>query len=302
MPTTEDECIQALREATEKLGESPSKAAYEALGCRPASATIIRVLGSWNGAKAKANLETNPSSGSRMAAKPDHVELSNGVTWESLSQDQRWHYQNKDRNARRTLERRQRLRHWLAELKVASGGCLNCDETEPLCLDFHHRDENQKTMAVNKMVLYGFSKSKIRAEIEKCDVLCSNCHWRKHHTPVATFDSLDSPTRRDGPPNPEGVRKFGPAELTKEQRLRAWAAAYKRSFGCRQCGETDPSCLQFHHGDSDKSAGVGAMINDSNPIEEVLEEMAKCTVLCSNCHRQIHVQNPKPASGGSDSV
>ena len=38
--TTEDDCIRALREAADRLGESPSKAAYEDLGLTPASATI----------------------------------------------------------------------------------------------------------------------------------------------------------------------------------------------------------------------------------------------------------------------
>ncbi|ELY90615.1 hypothetical protein C483_11161 [Natrialba hulunbeirensis JCM 10989] len=43
--TTEDECIEALREAAERLGESPTKAQYEELGLTPASATIIRTCG-----------------------------------------------------------------------------------------------------------------------------------------------------------------------------------------------------------------------------------------------------------------
>ena len=45
MTTTEQECLDALREAAERLGESPTKAAYEDLGLTPASATIIRVVG-----------------------------------------------------------------------------------------------------------------------------------------------------------------------------------------------------------------------------------------------------------------
>ncbi len=43
--TTEDECLEALLEAADRLGESPTKAQYEELGLTPASATIIRTCG-----------------------------------------------------------------------------------------------------------------------------------------------------------------------------------------------------------------------------------------------------------------
>jgi predicted HNH restriction endonuclease len=34
---------------------------------------------------------------------------------------------------------------------------------------------------VNELVLYGYSKAAIRAEIDNCVVLCANCHRVKHH-------------------------------------------------------------------------------------------------------------------------
>lgn len=87
--TSEAECIKALRKAASELGTSPSKAAYEALGVRPASATVIRTFGSWNGAKRAAGLETYPSSGSRTKPRPEGVSLPDGVAWASLTVDQR---------------------------------------------------------------------------------------------------------------------------------------------------------------------------------------------------------------------
>ncbi len=106
MPTTEAECIDALREAAERLGESPTKAQYEELGLTPASATILRQIGSWNEAKERAGLETNVSRGSRVASKPDEVDLPDHLVWEELSVDQRWHYRNREWNTERTLRRR----------------------------------------------------------------------------------------------------------------------------------------------------------------------------------------------------
>ena len=84
---TERECIEALQKAARRLGESPTKSEYEALGLRPSSATIIRQLGGWNVAKEAAGLETHPSTGSRVGDKPDDIALSEGVSWDELSVD-----------------------------------------------------------------------------------------------------------------------------------------------------------------------------------------------------------------------
>jgi hypothetical protein len=178
---TEDDCLRALRTAAQRLGESPTKAQYERLGLTPASATIQRVMGGWNDAKETAGLETNPSTGSRVEPKPDDVDLPDGLAWDELSQDQRWHYRNRERNRERTLDRRTRHRAWVHDRKQAGEGCVECGETDPECLDYHHRDGTEKEMTISEMVTYGYSKTKIRAEMAKCEILCANCHRRKHY-------------------------------------------------------------------------------------------------------------------------
>jgi hypothetical protein len=107
MATTPEECLDALREAARRLGESPTKAQYEALGLQPASATIIRTVGGWNRAKEQAGLATAPSTGTRVGEKPDTLDVSD-EEWEAMSVDQRWHYRNVEWNTRRTLDRRVR--------------------------------------------------------------------------------------------------------------------------------------------------------------------------------------------------
>ena len=180
--TSEDDCVRALREAAERLGESPTKAAYEDLGLTPASATIQRVMGSWNEAKEAAGLATNPSTGSRVEPKPDDVELPAGLEWADLSQDQRWHYRNREWNRERTLDRRARHRAWVYEQKRRSNGCVRCDESDPACLDYHHREDADKDMTVCEMVTHGYSKDKLRAEMDgKCVILCANCHRKEHY-------------------------------------------------------------------------------------------------------------------------
>ena len=58
--------------------------------------------------------------------------------------------------------------------------CVRCGfSAHPECLDFHHRDPASKTFTISKKV--GDVKHEtLLAEIEKCDVLCANCHRMVH--------------------------------------------------------------------------------------------------------------------------
>jgi len=178
--TAESTCIEALREAAETLGKSPTKAEYEALERTPASATIRNRFGGWNAAKEAAGLETyeQGGGGSDIADKPDSVSLPPDVEWEELSSNQRWYYKNKDRDIERTSRRKSEIRRWVYEYKRDELSCAECEEAHPAALDFHHPGE--KELGVAQMVNQGYSKESLRAEIDDCRVLCANCH-RKHH-------------------------------------------------------------------------------------------------------------------------
>lgn len=88
------------------------------------------------------------------------------------------HYQKyKSKYNERNQLQKQRTRQIIAEAKQR--GCIVCSEQEPACLDFHHL--NGKDMTVSSML--GMNDQRVKEEIAKCVVLCSNCH-RKHHAGV----------------------------------------------------------------------------------------------------------------------
>ena len=61
---------------------------------------------------------------------------------------------------------------------------------------------------------------------------------------------------------------------------------YLRTHPCVDCGEEDPVVLDFDHL-SDKVADVSALVrNRLWPWERLLTEIAKCEVVCANCHRR----------------
>ena len=58
--------------------------------------------------------------------------------------------------------------------------CEICGEDHPACIDFHHKNPEEKLGDVSDMVGFAYSEDRILQEIAKCNVWCSNCH-RKHH-------------------------------------------------------------------------------------------------------------------------
>ena len=55
------------------------------------------------------------------------------------------------------------------------GKCERCGYSKSVAaLEFHHRDRTEKGQGIAKMMLRKWND--ILAEIEKCDLLCSNCH------------------------------------------------------------------------------------------------------------------------------
>ena len=71
--------------------------------------------------------------------------------------------------------------------------------------------------------------------------------------------------------------------------IRERSHQYKVEKGCHFCDENARVCLDFHHIDpSTKSAHISELVSRGSPWERVLEEIDKCIVVCSNCHRKVH--------------
>lgn len=56
-------------------------------------------------------------------------------------------------------------------------GCSYCEETEPCTLDFHHLYDKKFNISEKRDRL---STENLKKEIEKCILVCSNCHRKIH--------------------------------------------------------------------------------------------------------------------------
>lgn len=99
----------------------------------------------------------------------------------SQAENSRRHYvKNRANRLADNKARKERNRQWFRDYK-SKQKCKFCSESFPYCLDFHHREPEHKNLEVAKMVHMCYSIENILKEIEKCDVLCSNCHRKLHY-------------------------------------------------------------------------------------------------------------------------
>lgn len=105
---------------------------------------------------------------------PTNAELA------AMSKSRRHYWRNQAASIDRKNARIAETIEWYRNLKA---GCQSCSENRPPCLDFHHRDQTTKTQNISKLVYRGLTRSKLLAEIAKCDLLCANCHRKLDHKP-----------------------------------------------------------------------------------------------------------------------
>ncbi len=77
-------------------------------------------------------------------------------------------------NRKEEIERNKQI---VAEHKL--GGCKFCSEKDPVTLDFHHVNPKEKDLSIS-VIIHRYTTNKLVKEIEKCIVLCSNCHRKLH--------------------------------------------------------------------------------------------------------------------------
>ena len=70
------------------------------------------------------------------------------------------------------------------------GKCEHCGYNANLsALEFHHKNPEEKEFQVDIRAFSNYSLEKLEAELDKCELLCSNCH-KEHHHPALAMDNI----------------------------------------------------------------------------------------------------------------
>jgi len=176
-------------------------------------------------------------------------------------------YRRRRKNQQTYRSLKQRRRRRKAELIEMFGGrCQDCGyNTVPAALEFHHRDPLTKDFGVGN---WHGSRDRLIREAEKCDLLCATCHRLRHA--ALDFGRIDQAV----------------VEHRRRRKVRAIEYMGGTCHGCRRDGH--PAIFEFHHWNaSEKEFGISET-GIPRRWERVVAELAKCVMLCANCHREVH--------------
>lgn len=128
--------------------------------------------------------------------------------------------------------------------------------------------------------------------------ICSRC---KRELPIDNFSWRNKKTGRRQSECKECHRKIAKEHYKKNKKiyiknrrrrinkLKIWFAHLKSQLKCANCGEDCIICLDFHHLESEeKDYEVAQFVYGGYSKDRIIEEIRKCIVVCSNCHRKIH--------------
>lgn len=104
--------------------------------------------------------------------------------------DSHEHYENnkvviKKRVRKAVLRYRERNQKFLLEY-LGKHPCVDCGESDVVVLEFDHI-KGDKKKGVAKMVREGLSLQTIQKEIDKCEVVCANCHKKRTYSRANSY-------------------------------------------------------------------------------------------------------------------
>ena len=88
---------------------------------------------------------------------------------------QRYRSDCKECQKKYDCERRQKIKQLIQDNKEK---CAKCGDTRKYVLDYHHKDPSIKNFTISQIHNNSFKSN--QEEIDKCIVLCANCHREFH--------------------------------------------------------------------------------------------------------------------------
>ena len=94
--------------------------------------------------------------------------------------------------ARSNIETKKRIkeRREYVFLYLCSHPCVQCGANNPLLLEFDHIEREGKDLPISRAIYNNWSWKRLKDEISKCQVLCSNCHSIKTANENGSYSDL----------------------------------------------------------------------------------------------------------------
>lgn len=123
--------------------------------------------------------------------------------------------------------------------------------------------------------------------------LACNCSlYLVYHTPMSIARKTPTGSQLEKWREKHPYPKHTPTEKLRrvyKKDKQKFVDDYKAERGCAKCPVKDPRILVFHHLDPDgKDGTISRMIGSRRSLDVIKAEIAKCQVLCHNCHVLTH--------------
>ena len=161
----------------------------------------------------------------------------------------------------------------LLAIKYKGNKCSCCGYNKNYsALSFHHLDPNEKDFSFSSIRSITLKENHIK-ELNKCILLCENCHQEEHHR---INQLIENPSK----------------QTVKGRKIRDQLIQLKDGK-CEICNyDKCNSSLTFHHiNDFNKLFEIDNRVCNGYKYERLLEEVNKCQLLCHNCHMELHHPN-----------
>lgn len=180
---------------------------------------------------------------------------------------------NKDRHKEKSYQYRRIVRNYIVRIRIIVP-CKDCGKNYHwTMMQFDHIKGKKIFNICSGPSQYGIDK--VKDEITKCEIVCANCHaartWKRKNKRKSYYKNWHpdwSPTSIDS------VKHYN-------------VLFTKIATPCRICRKNFPYyAMQFDHL-RDKKFLLSRTGIANRSGDEVIFEMMKCQVLCTNCHQYI---------------
>ena len=208
-----------------------------------------------------------------------------------------YYARNRASEIARVVSRQRATLEWLRELRRVP--CQDCGGTFPAhVMDFAHRDPATKSFGLASENTYLKNRAVLVAEVAKCDIVCANCHRIRSQAEIEAGIVRRGFFQTNGVPiaTPAAAKKRAAWRKRRDEQMDLLIRL--RQMPCMSCGGTFPVCaMEFDHRDgATKRGNVSQMAGDVR-ISILLEEIAKCDIVCTNCHRDRSFQRRSANAG-----
>jgi hypothetical protein len=159
--------------------------------------------------------------------------------------------------------------------------CVDCGiQYDPELMDFDHiKSKGKKLANVSRLVLNNAPKQRILDEIDKCELVCVYCHFKRTHNRIMA---------KAKPFEKYSIRRQN--KILKKEEI----DKLKESQPCCVCKQHFPFYqLQWDHIDPNlKVENVSRLINNNCSKEVIYKEIENCQVICVKCHRLKSLYEP----------